>query len=86
MRTKQPPKDPAITVRVFMNGGSQAVTIPRNFRISTSRARVGRRGDSLIITPVNDADSWDDLWKHLKPLDDSFRRWPTGRAEKRAAL
>ena len=86
MRTKHLPKDSAVIVRVFTNGGSQAVTIPRKFRLSTSRARVQRRGDSLIITAAKEADSWDALWEHLEPLDDSFRRWPTERAEKRAVL
>lgn len=86
MITKNTLSKPAVTVRVFTNGGSQAVTIPKEFRLSTARATVRRRGDDLIITPAKDADSWDDLWEHLQPLDESFRRWPTGPVEKRAAL
>jgi len=77
---------PAITVRVFNNGGSQAVTIPRQFRLSTKQATVRRRGDTLIIKPAKAAASWDELWEDLKPLDDSFRRWPTGPTEVREAL
>ncbi len=76
----------SVTVRVFTNGGSQAVTIPQQFRLATKRATVSRRGDMLIIKPAKEADSWGDLWDDLKPLDDSFRRWPTGPAEVRDAL
>jgi virulence-associated protein VagC len=75
-----------LTVRVFTNGGSQAVTIPRQYRLTTKRATVSRKGDTLIIKPAKDAGSWDDLWDDLKPLDSSFRRWPTGPAEVREAL
>jgi len=86
MKIATPPASPSITVRVFTNGGSQAVTIPRQFRLNTKRATVSRRGDALIIKPAKGADSWDALWDDLKPLDDSFRRWPTGPAEVRESL
>ena len=86
MKIAAPPASPSVTVRVFTNGGSQAVTIPRQYRLHTKRATVSRRGDTLIIRPAKDADSWDALWDDLKPLDDSFRRWPTGPAEVREAL
>lgn len=86
MITKNPLSKPAVTVRVFTNGGSQAVTIPKKFRLSTTRATVRRRGDDLIITPAKETDSWDALWENLQPLDESFRRWPSGLVEKRAAL
>jgi virulence-associated protein VagC len=86
MRTRAAASEPDVTVRVFTNGGSQAVTIPREFRLSTKRASVRRHGDALISTPAEDVDSWDDLRGKLQPLDESFPRWPTGPAEKRSAL
>lgn len=75
-----------VTVRVFTNGGSQAVTIPRQFRLLTKRATVTRRGDTLIIKPAAEDDSWDAMWDDLTPLDASFKRWPTAAAEVREAL
>ena len=75
-----------VTVRVFTNGGSQAVTIPRQFRLLTKRATVTRRGDTLIIKPAAEDDSWDAMWDDLTPLDASFKRWPTPAAEVREAL
>jgi antitoxin VapB len=86
MSSTMPSATTPVLVRVFTNGGSQAVTIPRQFRMKTKRATVSRRGDALIIRPARDSGSWDALWETLEPLDDSFRRWPTGPAEEREAL
>ncbi|GEM45462.1 antitoxin [Deinococcus cellulosilyticus] len=38
--------------KVFTSGGSQAVRIPREFRIDTTEVTIERIGASLIITPV----------------------------------
>lgn len=46
MSAKPSPRDSAVTVRVFTNGGSQAITIPRKFRLATSRAKVRRQGST----------------------------------------
>ncbi|GGJ43733.1 antitoxin [Deinococcus roseus] len=40
------------TSKVFTSGGSQAVRIPREFRIDTQEVTIERIGDSLIITPL----------------------------------
>lgn len=39
-------------VKVFKNGRSQAVRIPRKYRFSTDQVRIQKRGDQLILTPV----------------------------------
>lgn len=85
MSTALPVSSP-VTVRVFTNGGSQAVTIPRQFRLLTKRATVTRRGDTLIIKPATQDDSWDAMWDDLTPLGSSFKRWPTAAAEVREVL
>ena len=76
----------SVSVRVFTNGGSQAVTIPSQFRLKSQRATVTKRGDTLIIKPAKEDSTWSDLWDTLTPLDDSFKRWPTGPAEVREPL
>lgn len=38
--------------KVFKNGRSQAVRIPRKYRFSTDEVRIQKRGDQLILTPV----------------------------------
>ncbi len=42
------------TTKVFQNGRSQAVRIPKNFRFATSMVSIRKQGDSLVLTPVSD--------------------------------
>lgn len=41
------------TTRPFMSGRSQAVRIPKEYRIEDEEVVINRVGDSLIITPVH---------------------------------
>jgi len=41
-------------VRVFTSGNSQAIRLPKKFRLSGQTARIQRRGKSLLITPEED--------------------------------
>ena len=41
--------------RVFMNGRSQAVRIPKEFRFSGSEVEIVREGDRVVLIPVRDA-------------------------------
>lgn len=38
--------------KVFKNGRSQAVRIPRKYRFSADEVRIQKRGNQLILTPV----------------------------------
>ncbi len=38
--------------KVFWTGRSQAIRIPRAFRVSASEVRVRREGESLVLEPV----------------------------------
>ena len=40
------------TAKVFMSGGSQAVRLPRQFRVQAKELRIRRQGDALILEPV----------------------------------
>ena len=42
--------------RIFTSGNSQAIRLPKKFRLSGQTARIKRRGNSLVITP--DEDVW----------------------------
>jgi antitoxin VapB len=45
--------------RIFMHGRSQAVRLPRAFRLPGDRVRVRRVGNSIVLEPlVTDLDSW----------------------------
>jgi antitoxin VapB len=42
-----------LTSRVFMNGNSQAVRIPQEFRLSSNRVEISRNADGdLVIHPL----------------------------------
>lgn len=58
--------------RVFMNGNSQAVRIPQEFRFNTSRVEIRRNADGdLVLHPVA-ADRGTDLLSALNAFDDEF--------------
>ena len=63
---------PATLSRVFMNGNSQAVRIPQEFRLATSRVEIFRNADGdLVLHPVN-ADRGAALLDALTAFDDEF--------------
>ena len=37
------------TARIFMNGNSQAVRLPKDFRFDTDEVEILRRGDELVL-------------------------------------
>ncbi|MFZ4775279.1 MAG: antitoxin [Terrimicrobiaceae bacterium] len=44
----------ADTVRIFTSGNSQAIRLPKKFRLPGQTARIERKGKSLVITPEED--------------------------------
>lgn len=40
--------------RLFMNGQSQAVRLPKAFRLPGNRVRITRKGSGLLIEPISD--------------------------------
>jgi antitoxin VapB len=58
--------------RVFMNGNSQAVRIPHEFRLDTQRVEIYRNADGdLVLHPVA-ADRGTALLQALNAFDDEF--------------
>lgn len=41
------------TAKVFVNGGSQAVRLPKQFRFSDDEIYVKKIGDSILLVPKN---------------------------------
>lgn len=50
-----------VTTSVFMSGRSQAVRIPKAFRVDAERMKIRKRGESLVLTPVGKEDQWASL-------------------------
>ena len=49
----------ATTAKLFRNGRSQAVRLPREFRFEGDRVRVRRAGRGVIVEPMfTDVDTW----------------------------
>ena len=76
MRTPTADTDTSSSVssRVFMNGNSQAVRIPQQFRLDTDMVEISRQADgSLLIRPIAATQARGDaLLQMLSTFDDSF--------------
>lgn len=52
----------APTGKIFMHGRSQAVRLPKEFRLEGTEVRISRLGDKLLLEPVTpqrfDVESW----------------------------
>ncbi len=58
------------TAKVFWSGRSQAVRLPKAYRVDADEVRVRRHGDSIILEPI--AKDWAWLDAITGPLDDDF--------------
>ena len=58
------------TANVFWSGRSQAVRLPRAFRVDGREVRIRRRGRAIVLEPV--PDSWEWLDALVGELDDDF--------------
>jgi len=58
--------------KLFQNGSSQAVRLPREFRFKGDRVRIRRDGDSVVLEPlIDDAEVWLAELKKI-PVDPDF--------------
>lgn len=58
--------------RVFMNGNSQAVRIPQEFRLDTSRVQISRNGQGDLVIHAISADRGTALLQALQAFDDTL--------------
>ena len=56
--------------KVFLNGRSQAIRIPKAFRVEGDEVYIEKIGDSLIITPKKE-NHWDNFSHALSEIDAS---------------
>lgn len=71
----EPPPPPyahsPVTARVFQSGNSQAVRLPKEFRLRTKRVQIFRRGNDIVLREKPARLS--ELLSRLPPLpDDAF--------------
>lgn len=65
---KSPPQEPR--AKLFMHGRSQAVRLPKEFRLPGKEARVSKIGDKVILEPVKKPKKFDSeaFWAEIDAL------------------
>lgn len=59
-----------ITAKVFMNGASQAVRLPKDYRFSDSEVYIKKFQNIIMLIPKNDP--WAPLFASLNTFSDDF--------------
>jgi antitoxin VapB len=81
----KPASKPSDIGRVFMHGRSQAVQIPKAFRLPGGKVRIRRHGQGLLLEPVapvlNAPRDWKAFWAELDRLGGGVPFLPEGRPE-----
>ena len=57
--------------KLFKNGDSQAVRLPKEFRFKGKEVYIRKDGICVIISPIDDA--VDRFWKSLNDFSDDFQ-------------
>ena len=57
--------------KLFMNGRSQAVRIPKEFRFEGSEVYIEKDGDRVILSPKG-ASSWREFFEDTQTVSDDF--------------
>jgi len=60
------------TAKIFMHGRSQAVRLPKEFRLPGQEVRVSRQGDKVILEPMGERPAFDAeaFWATIDALGD----------------
>ncbi|MDR3265414.1 MAG: type II toxin-antitoxin system VapB family antitoxin [Synergistaceae bacterium] len=65
--------------RIFKNGQSQAVRLPKEFRFDTDEVLISREGDRVILRPRPKM-TWDEYFSKYEPDPDFTLERPDNRA------
>jgi antitoxin VapB len=58
------------TAKVFQNGNSQAVRLPKSFRFPCNEVKIYKEGSKVILEPLEP--TWDALFESLAEFPDDF--------------
>jgi len=59
------------TAKIFQNGRSQAVRLPKAFRFKGNKVKISKKGDKVILEPFKESAWPEDFWDGF-PLDPGF--------------
>ena len=60
------------TAKLFQNGSSQAVRLPKAFRISGNEVKIFKKGNQVILEPIEM--TWDSLFESLSEFPEDFMK------------
>ncbi|WP_036485331.1 AbrB/MazE/SpoVT family DNA-binding domain-containing protein [Myxosarcina sp. GI1] len=58
------------TAKLFQNGKSQAVRLPKKYRFSGDKVLIKRVGNAVVLLPYEN--SWETLFDSLEQFSDDF--------------
>ncbi len=58
------------TAKLFRNGQSQAVRLPKEFRFEGEEVQITKLGDGVLLLPTGH--TWDTLFQSLEKFTDDF--------------
>lgn len=58
------------TAKIFQNGRSQAVRLPKAFRVAGTEVKISREGKRIILEPIEH--TWDDWFAALEQFSDDY--------------
>ena len=58
------------TAKIFQNGRSQAIRLPKAFRLPGTEVKISRDGSRIILEPLEQ--SWDDWLLSIEQFSDDF--------------
>jgi antitoxin VapB len=61
-----------LTAKIFQNGRSQAVRLPKEYRFTDSEVLTHKVGDVLMLIPTSQKDSWSTLLASLDLFSEDF--------------
>jgi len=60
------------TAKVFKNGRSQAVRLPKEFRFSSNEVYIKKFEDIILLIPYKNKNQWKFLYKSLDKFTEDF--------------
>ena len=67
------------TAKLFKDGNSQAVRLPKAFRFEGDEVAIRREGDSVVLEPIRPSAWPRGFFQRIAIKDESFGRPPQGR-------
>lgn len=58
------------TAKLFQNGRSQAVRLPKDFRMKGKEVKISKEGNKIILEPIED--SWEQWFEAIGQFSDDF--------------